>query len=106
MTEVEEMIAVGVNAQHPRMRMICRSKFLAKFSDCQRLSTYIDAGVIEKQLIHQLLGYQIMHIRWSLYQYLIQSKFLHDVECHMRIRCFVTCCDHDQVGGQAVLGRQ
>ena len=62
MPEIEEVVAVAVNGKHPGMRMILRSKLLSEFSDRQGLTSYINAGVIEKQLIHHLLRHQVMHL--------------------------------------------
>ena len=93
MPEIEEVVAVAVNGKHPGMRMILRSKLLAEFSDRQGLASYINAGVIEKQLIHHLLRHQVMHIRGSFHQQAVNSKALKNIQRHLGIRCLVagTC---------------
>ena len=92
MPEIKEMVAVGMDAQHPCMRMVLGTKFLPVFSNGQRLTAHIDAGVIKEKFVHHFLGYKIMHVRWSLNQYLIKAELFHDIKSHFGIRRLVSGC--------------
>ena len=46
--EVEEMIAVGVDAEHTGVGVVLGTELPPEFADGQRLAAHIDAGIIEK----------------------------------------------------------
>ena len=83
MTEIEKVVTVAVNGQHPGVWMVFGAELFAELADGQCLTTHINAGIVEEQLIHHLLGYQIMHIGWGLHQKAVNAKALEQVQCSL-----------------------